>query len=102
MIRHDPSPMHEARRRSGDCEVSDVAVSSGRHRRVSKNFVEFNIQKSQLKIYLRPMDYNDPEGRVMKVPQSFGWTLDRQVLVKNAADLPYVMDFITQSYENVI
>jgi hypothetical protein len=28
--------------------------------RVSKNFVEFNIQKSQLKIYLRPMDYNDP------------------------------------------
>lgn len=69
--------------------------------RVSKNFLELHIQKSQIKIYLRPTNFDDPEGRITKVSEKFGWTLDRQVLVKSAEDLAYVMKLIEQSYNDV-
>jgi predicted transport protein len=69
--------------------------------RASKNFLEVHIQKHQLKLYLRPVDYEDPEGRISKIDPSYRWTLDRLVLVKNSEELDYAMKLIILSYKDV-
>ena len=46
--------------------------------RVSNNFAEVHIGKSQLKIHLRPIDYVDPKGLVDKIPEGYNWTMDRR------------------------
>jgi predicted transport protein len=69
--------------------------------RATKNFAEITVQKSQLKISLRPIDYDDPGGKVIKVPDSYRWTLDRQISVNSANDLDSAMNLIQQSYNDV-
>lgn len=70
--------------------------------RVSKNFVEVDLQKSQIRVLLRPIDYDDPESRVTKVPKSNNWTLDRRINLKSTGELPYVMKIVEQSYADVL
>ncbi len=70
--------------------------------RVLKNFVELHIQKNKLKIYLRPVDYDDPENRISKVPETNGWTLNREIQIYNTKDIDYAMKLIEQSYNDVI
>ena len=70
--------------------------------RVSNNFAEIHIGKSQLKIHLRPIDYVDPKGLVDKIPEGYNWTMDRRIYLKAAADLDYVLGIIEQSYKNVL
>lgn len=70
--------------------------------RVSKNFAEVHIDKSQVKIYLRPIDYVDPQNRIKKIPDSYNWTMDRRVYLKSKDELEYVLGLIEQSYKNVL
>ncbi|MCF7808024.1 MAG: DUF5655 domain-containing protein [Candidatus Marinimicrobia bacterium] len=70
--------------------------------RVSKNFAEVHIGKNQLKIHLRPIDYEDPKGRVDKIPEGYNWTMDRRVYLKNESDLEYVLGLIEQSHSDVL
>jgi len=70
--------------------------------RVTKNFAEIHISKNQLKIYLRPIDYNDPKGFIEKVPASYQWTLDRRLYLKRYEDIEYVFSLIEQSYKDVL
>ena len=49
--------------------------------RVAQNFAEVHIQRSQIKLNLRPVDYDDPHGMVVKVPETHRWTLDRVVVL---------------------
>lgn len=70
--------------------------------RVSKNFAEVHIAKNQLKIHLRPIDYDDPRKMVDKIPSGYNWTMDRRVYLKSAEDLEYVLGLIEQSYKNVL
>lgn len=70
--------------------------------RVSKNFAEVYIGKNQIKIFMRPVDYVDPQGRVDKIPDGYNWTLDRRVYLKSADDVDYVFGLIEQSYKNVL
>jgi predicted transport protein len=69
--------------------------------RASKNFAEVHIQKSALLIDLRPIEYEDPEGRITKIPESYRWTLDRQVTLTSHSDLDYAMSLVEQSYNDV-
>jgi len=70
--------------------------------KVSKIFAEVHIQKAKLLIYLRPINYNDPETRLFKVPDSYNWVLDRRVYINSEGDVDYVMSLIEQSYKDVL
>jgi predicted transport protein len=70
--------------------------------RRSNNFAEVHINKGQLKIHLRPIDYIDSKHSVEKIPEGYNWTLDRRVYLKNSSDLDYVFALIEQSYKDVL
>jgi predicted transport protein len=70
--------------------------------RVTNNFAEVMVAKSQLKIHLRPLEYDDPKGLVERIPDSYNWTLSRRVYLRTMADLDYVLGLIEQSYKDVI
>ena len=70
--------------------------------RVTKNFAEIHIGKSQLKIYLRPVNYDDPKRFISKVPDSYQWTLDRRIYIKEYEEINYVFSLIEQSYKDVL
>jgi predicted transport protein len=70
--------------------------------KVSNNFAEVHIGKSQLKIHIRPIDYDDPKGMVDKIPEGYNWTMDRRIYLKSVSDLDYVIGIIEQSYKNVL
>ena len=69
---------------------------------MTKNFAEVHIGKNQLRIHLRPVDYNDPRGFVSKVPDSYQWTLNRKLYLKKYEDIEYVFLLIEQSYKDVL
>jgi predicted transport protein len=60
------------------------------------------IQKSQLRIILRPVEYADPKGLVQQIPAGYNWTLGRSVYLKPGDDLDYVFGLIEQSYKDVL
>lgn len=70
--------------------------------RLSNNFAEAHIGKNQIKIHLRPIDYEDPKGAVEKIPDGYNWTMDRRVYLNKPDELDYVMGLIEQSYQNVL
>ncbi len=70
--------------------------------RITKNFAEIHISKNQLKIFLRPVEYDDPRRFVEKVPESYQWTLDRRLYLKKYEDIDYVISLIEQSYKDVL
>jgi len=70
--------------------------------RMSNNFAEIHIGKTQLKIHLRPLDYADPKGLVEKIPEGYNWTMNRRVYLKSINDLEYIVGLIEQSYKDVI
>jgi predicted transport protein len=70
--------------------------------RVTKNFTEIHIGKNQLKIHLRPIEYEDPKKVVTKIPEGYQWTLDRRVYIKTSEDIDYVFELIEQSYKDVL
>lgn len=70
--------------------------------RVTKNLAEVYIGKNQLKILLRPVEYDDPENKVEKISEGYNWTLDRRVYIKNETDLEYVLKLIEKSYKDVL
>lgn len=70
--------------------------------RASGNFAEVHIGKNQLKIHLRPIDYDDPEGKVEKIPEGYNWTMDRRIYLSSINELEYIIKIIEQSYKNVL
>lgn len=70
--------------------------------RMSGNFAEVHIGKNQLKIHLRPIDYNDPKHMVDQIPAGYNWTMDRRVYLNAIDDLDYVIGIVEQSYQNVL
>ncbi len=70
--------------------------------RMGNNFAEIHIGKNQLKIHLRPIDFDDSKGLVEKIPDGYNWTMDRRVYLKYESELDYVLGLIEQSYNNVI
>lgn len=70
--------------------------------RLSNNFAEVYVGKNQLKVHLRPIDYDDPKKVVEKIPEGYNWTMDRRVYLNSLDDLDYVVGLIEQSYKNVL
>ena len=70
--------------------------------RVTNNFAEIHIGKKQLKIHLRPIDYDDPENKVDKISEGYNWTMDRRVYLKSHENIEYIFSLIEQSYKDVL
>lgn len=70
--------------------------------RMAKNFVEIHIGKNHLKIHLRPVNYNDPENKIDKIPDGYQWTMDRRIYLKEKNELDYVFSIIQESYNDII
>lgn len=70
--------------------------------RMTKNFAEVSIGKNQIKIHMRPINYDDPKGIVEKIPDGYNWTLDKRIYLKNDDELDYVMEILEQSFKDVL
>ncbi|MGV0997730.1 MAG: DUF5655 domain-containing protein [Fluviibacter sp.] len=70
--------------------------------RRSKNFAEVHINKSGLKIHLRPIEYTDPKNLVGQIPEGYNWTLNRRVYLKTHSELEDVFALVEQSYQDVL
>lgn len=70
--------------------------------RMAGNFAEVHIGKNQIKIHLRPINYDDPKHIVEKIPAGYNWTMDRRVYLNTVDDLDYVVGLVEQSYKNVL
>ncbi|GGB10593.1 DUF5655 domain-containing protein [Mucilaginibacter rubeus] len=70
--------------------------------RISKMFVEVHIQTDNVLIYLRPINYNDPLGKVFKVPDTHRWTLNRGLRIRTVTDLNYAAPLIEKSYQDIL
>ena len=70
--------------------------------KVSNLFAEVHIQKSGISIHLRPVAYDDPQLKVIKVPDSYRWKLNRKVFIDREDDIDYIMSLIEQSYKDVL
>jgi len=70
--------------------------------KISKIFAELHLQKSRILIHLRPVDYNDPKGKIQKVPDSHNWALSRKLFIDDKDDIDYVTNIIEQSYQDVL
>lgn len=70
--------------------------------RVSKMFAEIHVGKKQIKLFLRPIDYDDPLKKIEKIPEGYNWTLDRRVYIKSIEEIDYAMKLIEQSYNDII
>jgi predicted transport protein len=69
--------------------------------RAGLNFAEIHLQRAQLKIYLRPIEYEDPKGKVTSVSEKANWTMNRVISVSPGDELDYVMELVGQSYRDV-
>jgi predicted transport protein len=70
--------------------------------RVTKNFAEVYIQKNQIRLLLRPVEYNDPRNLIKQIPDSYNWTLNRSVYLTSLEDLEYVLGLVEQSYKDIL
>lgn len=69
--------------------------------RLSNIFADVLIRKQRLVINLRPIDYEDPRGRVEKIYAEYTVTLNRRLTLSSAEDIDYAIFIIEQSYKNV-
>ncbi len=85
-----------------DENIKEKATSLYIGYRITKNFAEIHVGKNQIKVFLRPIEYNDPHKMVEKIPDGYGWTLNQRIYLKNNIDLENAYDLITQSYQDVL
>lgn len=85
-----------------DENVREKATSMYVGYRVTKTFAEVHLGKNQIKMFLRPIEYDDPKDKVDKIPDGYNWTLNQRVYLKDESEIDYVMGLIEQSYQDVL
>lgn len=85
-----------------DENIKEKATSIYIGYRVTKTFAEIHLGKNQMKIYLRPIEYEDPKGIVEKISDGYNWTLNQRVYIKEENQLDYIFKLIEQSYQDVL
>lgn len=85
-----------------DEAITEKATSLYVAYKLSNNFAEVYVGKGQVKIHLRPIDYEDERDAVEKIPEGYNWTMNRRIYLKSSDDLDYVVGIIEQSYKDVL
>ena len=70
--------------------------------KLSNNFADLHFQKSGLKIFLRPITYDDPKNWVKQISDGYKWKLNKFVQITSLDDSNYVFGLIEQSYKDVL
>jgi len=68
--------------------------------RTTKIFAEIHVQKDNILIVLRTLDYHDFANIVEEVPPSHGWGKKIRVRIKSVEELNYMMPLVERSYES--
>lgn len=80
-------------------DVSKHATKTGITYTNGKSFADINFRINYLVIYIMSGAYDDPEERVVKLDDSYNFTNDRRLEVRDNYDLEYAKNIIKQSYE---
>ncbi|MFZ3130200.1 MAG: DUF5655 domain-containing protein [Desulfosporosinus sp.] len=80
-----------------DDSISEKITSIYVAYRTSKNFVEIYFRKTSIQCILLSPE-NDKKNIGRKLPESYNWTLNYRVDVKNQEDIDDVMELIEESY----
>jgi predicted transport protein len=70
--------------------------------KLSNNFADLHFQRNGLKIFLRPISYDDPKALVKQIPDGYKWKLNKFVQITSLEDSDYVFGLIEQSYKDVL
>ncbi len=70
--------------------------------RMSNNFADVHFQKNALKVFLRPVEYDDPRSGVKQIPDGYNWKLNKFFQLSTSDDIEYLMGLIEQSYKDVL
>lgn len=70
--------------------------------RTTRSFVEIEVYKNKLVVYLMTIDYNDPEHLIEDVPASYNYVMNKRINISNEKELQYSFDIIKQSYESTL
>lgn len=68
----------------------------------TENFIELWFQANSLKFVIMTGEYNDPNGEVSKLADSYNWKNMRCIVANTDSDLEYVKNILKQSYEMTI
>lgn len=85
-----------------DENIKEKATSLYISYRVTKTFAEVHLGKNQIKVFLRPISYDDPKGIVEQIPESYNWTLNQRIYLREKEELDDVFMLIDQSYRDVL
>lgn len=69
--------------------------------RLQKTFLQIEVHKQDVLLYLRPIKYREHNLLISKAPSRHQWTCDRLVRLTSAKDIPKVLKLIQQSFEDV-
>ena len=70
--------------------------------RTTRNFAEVHVNRTCLTVYVVKSNYDDPEHKLEKVPESYQWVVDQRIHIYNKHDLEYAMNIIMKSYEETL
>ena len=63
------------------------------------NFISLWFQKNRLKYVIMTGDYDDPNGLVIELSESYQWSNDRCIIVDSNSDIEYIKYILKQSFE---
>ncbi|RMF11517.1 MAG: hypothetical protein D6763_02905 [Alphaproteobacteria bacterium] len=67
---------------------------------VNRIFVEVKVQKKRVLVRFFGRGLPDPKNRVTNIPQTHGWTHNKEIAIANSDSLEYAMPFIKASYHS--
>ena len=70
--------------------------------KLDKNFIEIWFHKNNIQILLRPGEYDDPSGKLKKLPDSYNWVNNMEYIINGKEDIDNVKHLIKQSYEKIL
>ena len=69
--------------------------------KTSQSFLDIHFHQNDLRLNLRPIDYDDPEHRTAKMDERYNWAKNITLELKSSADIEYAKKIIRQSFDSL-
>ena len=70
--------------------------------RTVRNFLEIQLKKNELVLYVLPIEYEDSKKLIEDVPESYKYTLNKRLFIKSIDEIEYALNIIKSSYESTL
>lgn len=70
--------------------------------RTVRNFLEIQLKRNELVLYVLPVEYEDPKKLIEDVPESYKYTLNKRLFIKSIDEIEYALNIIKSSYESTL